>query len=794
MSEIQLRTEDDIDAVLQTMSLEEKLALIGQATACTSRAFAQLGIESLRFMDGATGINGVQAVLDYITDPEVIEQLDDETRQQFAYASDALVALNTYDIDLMRQQYADNPAMHGLVEALAQLRPDGRQHMSFPSGIGIGATFDSQAAHNIGQAVGSELASAGIDVCMGPNIDIFRDPRSGRGYEMYGEDPQLVGGIAQAFIGGMQQYGVAATVKHFLANSQETQRNTRNEHIDPRTLHELYARPFERILSSNQVPAVMAAYNVIEGVPTSMSARLLTDLLRTAWGFNGAVISDWGGANPHRADAIAAGLDLITCGPQDMHEVQEAVEQGNLSAQAVDQAVRNMLHLVLWCRRAKASAKQPLGRQAVQQISIDTIAQGSVLLKNDRDLLPIQSGIRVGLFGSGSAELFECGDGSTKVITALHGDVPAELDKVGLQVDTTGSLNAIDAVVYVATATSGENVDRADMCLSAQDEATINDVLRQAKEQSIPTIVVLNVAGPIDMSAWQSLADAVLCIFVPGCMGAQALAQMLIGEQEPSGRLPVTFPQHVQDAPSYLTFPGEGNDIVYSEGIFVGYRGYDRRNIEVAYPFGYGLGYGSTTCEFVDNNDLSIDTRTCESFSVPIRVTNISSHATSAVIQLYSHENTPRVMRPDKELVGYTKIFLEPGQSVETKITCDIRSLRYWDSTQEQLIQPVGEHTLMLAWNARDIIDTRVLHVTGSNPYPLNGQSTMAEIFAYPPAMDLVNNFTQGMLAQISDEQKNFMVNMTLDSILSAGMIQVIPDAVAVRSALDELYRQLAQL
>lgn len=789
-----LEGESSIPSVVAALSLEEKLSLIGEKTAVRTTAIPQFGIPSLTFMDGATGVNGTQSVLDHITDPQVLSRLDADHRRRFGYASPELIALNSADLDQARAEYKDDPEMLALIDAIAAHRPDGQQPISFPSGTLIGASFDPDIARLAGEAVGAELRACGVDACMGPNCDVMRDPRGGRDYEMYGEDPQLVATMARGFVEGLQSRGVAAVAKHLLANTQETERNTRDEHMSSRTLHELYARPFRRVLADGGAQAVMVAYNTINGTPSSRNPSLMRDLLRKQWGFRGPTVSDWGGASQNQPASVAAGMDLLTCGPTDMADVRKAVLDGQIPMNAIDEAVSHLLRLCVWSKNHRADGRG-VSRERILAASRDVIAAGTVLLKNEKSLLPLDRSAVVSLYGRRSWHTYEYGSGSTAVPSALHTDVFSSLEKRGVRVvdGQQEGMDGSDVVIYTVAAPSGENTDRADLLIEPEDRENLPRILRQAKAAGKKTIVLLNVSGPVETDTWINDADAVLCYFVPGCMGGETVADLLLGIRHPGGRLPMTFPHRVEDTPCFPCFPGEGSDVYYGEGIYIGYRSYDKRRLDVAFPFGFGLDYTTFAYELLDR-DLAFDTRSCSEISVPVRVTNTGSRRGSTVVQIYSQECSPHISRPVKELVGFAKIELAPGESRRVDVSVTAESLRCFDATLDQWVLPIGEHRFLLATDARTILDTATVRVSGPNPYPLNGGNTMREILAVPAAKAAVNDLTHGMFDQIGIEQLNGMLDMRLDDVLSAAMIQTVPDAVRLRSILDDFYRRLADI
>lgn len=342
-------------------------------------------------------------------------------------------------------------------------------------------------------------------------------------------------------------------------------------------------------------------------------------------------------------------------------------------------------------------------------------------------------------------------------------------------------------------APAGENVDRESMTVEDEDRDKLPRVLREAKEKGLKTVVILNISGPVEMISWLPYADSVLCIFLPGCMGGVATARMLTGEAFPGGKLPISLPARYEDTPSYPNFPGEYNDVYYGEGIFVGYRNYEKRKLPVQFPFGFGLSYTTFTVEPVQTNFV-FDTREQKILEISVKIKNTGSRRGSEVVQIYACEEKPRVLRPVKELVGFAKVTLEPGKEAIATVCVRRESLRYFDAKQRQWVTPVGALRLFIAQSSADICFEAALEVRGINPYPLSGESTIGEILQNPAAVMLVNQYAGNMFDQLPKETLDFMINRKLGDILSIGMIAVIPDAVKLNAILQELYDKLSTL
>ena len=787
----QLTDRSSIPGVVAELTLEEKLNLAGAYEACHTLAIPDMDILSLCLADGVTGVNGAQVVLDYTTSPK--RNTDPELLQRIPYAGPEVVALCGGDLEETKEKYREDRVYSGLIEHIRGFRPDGKEFISFPSGVNIGAAFDPILAEETGRAVGWEMRRAGVDVTLGPNVDIMRDPLGGRNYEMYGEDPVLVEETAAAFIRGIQSTGVGACAKHFLANNQETDRNTKDTHVSERALREIYGRGFGSAIQRGKVKAIMSAYNAVNGKFTSYNPELLTDWLRGEWGFQGLTVSDWGAAAQDKAGSLKAGMDLILCGPNDMTECARAVEEGRLSIEVLDERVSRLLGTIVDIREEQRQIPPQYDQEALLETARKAVAAGSVLLKNQNGTLPLAEDAHVAFWGKRSRELLECGSGSTAVVTELHGNPLEESGKrFPRAVLNFEEWEGAETIVYTVTAPAGENVDRDCMDIEPEDRERLPGILREAKERGLRTVVLLNVAGPVDVRAWEPYADAVLAIFIPGCMGGAAAADLLFGREEPSGRLPMTFPERYEDTPSYPNFPGEAQDVYYGEGIFVGYRSYEKRGLGVRYPFGFGLGYTEFVLSPVLESFYLEEGE--ETLAIPVRVKNTGARKGSQVVQVYGSEAAPHILRPVKELLGFGKVTLEPGEERVLEVVLRREALRCFDPKKRKWVLPTGKWVLSLGTSSRDIFARAELVVKGPNPYAYGGDSTIGELYRDKRAWKLIDEFTGGMFSQIGEEQINFMVSYKLNDILARGMVNAVPDAVKLNAMLQGLYERLGQL
>ncbi|MDR0910860.1 MAG: glycoside hydrolase family 3 C-terminal domain-containing protein [Spirochaetaceae bacterium] len=756
--------------------------------------------------DGLTGLNGTQLINECLTAPGMPKGLQMKIFDYFEF--------NTGDLDELAKKYADDQAGIALVERFRKIRPGGRQFISFPSGINVGASFNPETALKIGEAVGWELRNSGVDVCFSPNVDIMRDPLGGRNYEMYGEDPHLVAEMSEAWIKGLQSTGTAACAKHFIANNQETMRDTTDNHIPERALREIYSRGFMSAVLKAKTKMIMSAYNAVNGVFSSYNKKFLVDWLRGEWGFDGVVISDSGAVKGEREKALDAGLDMVLSGPRDFSDIKRALEDGRLSMAIIDEHVERIQKLIATVKADHECIPAQYNQEELLQIACNTIVDGAVLLKNDNDVLPLKmdtsetvsklssspfgggwvgggTASSVAFYGKRSKDLFECGTGSTEIPTNLHSNPYDETIKRFNKDAVYETMSNVDVLIYTVAATSGENIDRKSMDIEEEDQKRLPMILKEAKEKNIRTVVLLNIAAPVDMREWIDYADAVLCIWVPGCMGGVASADLLFGKATPGGKLPVTFPVKYEDTPAYPNFPGEATDAYYGEGIFVGYRWYDKRKMPVQYPFGYGLSY--TTFAITPVETVVELVETTDHIDIPVKVKNTGNFPGSEVVQIYSAETKPHIRRPVKELVGFSKVYLDAGKETIVKVRIEKDALKCFDLGKNKWVQPVGEHILYIGNSATNISFTMKMTVQGKTEYGFGPDSTMAEVLGNDAAFAILDKFSGGMLSQAKD-QLQMVVNNKLGDMLSQMLIRRISDTTQVTAIMQGLYAELGKI
>lgn len=616
---------------------------------------------------------------------------------------------------------ADNLGVHDSVSATC-----------FPPSVAVGSSWDPEVAARVGAAIGREARAAGVSVVLGPGVNIKRSPLCGRNFEYYSEDPLLSGVLASAYVRSMQAEGVGASLKHFAANNQETDRMRVSVEVDERTLREIYLPAFERVVKEAHPATVMCSYNRVNGVHASQNRRLLTEILRDEWGFDGLVVSDWGAVND-RVAALAAGLDLEmpgTGGSGDA-EIVAAVRSGELDESVVDRSVRRVLALT--GRVVPAGSGVDLDEQ--HRVAKEVAADCAVLLKNDQDTLPLDTRSAVAVIGEFAASPRFQGGGSshvnpTRVDAAL--DAIRELgESVTYASGPAGHAVEIARVADVAVVFAGlgerdesEGFDRDTIDLPAAQV----ELIKAVAAVSGRTVVVLSHGGVVSLEGWHDDVDAILDGWLLGQAGGSALADLLFGVVSPSGHLAESIPSRLQDNPSYLTFPGEAGHVRYGEGVMVGYRYYETAEVAVRYPFGHGLSY--TT---FDTADLAVTVTGDDSATVAVTVTNTGTRAGKHVVQVYVASDAAPVRNPARELRAFTKISLEPGEARRVELALDRRAFAWYDIGSSRWVVSPGDYTVQIGQSAAKVVAEAPITLAGDVIVPvLSIDSTVEEWFSHP--------------------------------------------------------------
>ncbi|WP_339258786.1 glycoside hydrolase family 3 C-terminal domain-containing protein [Paenibacillus sp. FSL R5-0713] len=597
----------------------------------------------------------------------------------------------------------------------------------FPSAAGLASSWDKDLARQVGVALGEECQAEDVAVLLGPGVNIKRSPLGGRNFEYFSEDPLLSTQMATGHIQGVQSQGVGTSLKHFAVNNQEERRMSIDAVVDERTLREIYLASFEGAVKDGQPWTVMCSYNKVNGTYAGENKWLLTDILKDEWGHEGLVVSDWGAVN-ERADALAAGLELEmpTSGGIGERKVIDAVESGQLPLDKLDRAVERLLTLIFNAVEQKQEGAT-YNKDEHHQLARKVAAESMVLLKNEEGLLPLGREGEVALIGAFARKPRFQGGGSSHINPTKVDDIVEEMTRVAGEgvtfsyapgyrieaddVDETLMHEAVQAAQSADTAVvfvglpdryESEGYDRSHLRLPDNHIRLIEEI---AKVQS-RVVVVLSNGSPVEMP-WLPKVQAVLEAYLGGQAVGGAIADLLYGEVNPSGKLAETFPAKLSHNPSYLNFPGEGDRVDYREGIFVGYRYYDKKELEPLFPFGYGLSY--TTFEYADLKVDRTELTDQDEVNVQVRVTNTGDRAGKEIVQLYVSDVESTVIRPVKELKAFAKVALEPGESKVVSFTLNKRSFAYYNVDMKDWHVETGEFEIQVGSSSRDIhVQTRV--------------------------------------------------------------------------------------
>ncbi|MGY1625158.1 glycoside hydrolase family 3 C-terminal domain-containing protein [Geodermatophilus sp. SYSU D00965] len=613
----------------------------------------------------------------------------------------------------------------------------------FPPAVAVAASWDPSVAERVGRAVGREARALGVHVVLGPGVNIKRSPLCGRNFEYYSEDPLLAGVLGAAHVRGQEAEGVGASVKHFAANNQETDRMQVSADVDERTLREIYLPAFERVVTEARPATVMCAYNKVNGVYASQHRELLTEVLRDEWGFEGVVVSDWGAVDD-RVAALAAGLDLQMPGDRGAGDrrVVEAVRAGALDEAFVDASAGRVAALARY-------AGEPTGgfdADAHHALARELAAECAVLLRNEHATLPLSAGARIAVVGEFARSPRFQGGGSSNVdptrvdaaLDAVRALAPSVAFAPGFSLDGSGDAAALReeavgvaraadvAVVFagLGEAEECEGFDREHLDLPAVQVELIRAVAAVAPR----TVVVLSHGGVVSLEGWHDDVDAVLDGALLGQAGGGALADLLFGVVAPSGHLAETIPLRLEDVPSFLAFPGEQGHVRYAEGVMVGYRGFATLGRPVRYPFGHGLTY--TT---VETTDLQVVATGDDSATVSVTVANTGGRAGKHLVQVYVATTAGPVRRPARELRAFTKVALAAGESRTVRLELDRRAFAYWDVREGGWVVAPGEYAVQVGASALDVVAEAVLTLAGDDLVPvLTLDSALGEWVAHP--------------------------------------------------------------
>jgi beta-glucosidase len=728
-----------IDELINKMTLEEKAALCTGATSWTTTPVEHLGIPEIFVADGPHGL----------------------------------------------RREAD--ASHLISDSLPAT--------CFPTASCTASTWDIDLIHAMGQALAEECIAQKVNVILGPGVNMKRTPLCGRNFEYFSEDPYLAGQMAANYISGVQSKGVGTSIKHFATNNQETWRFSVSSEMDERTLREIYLPAFETAVKQAQPWTVMCAYNKLNGTFGSENRKLLVEILKDEWGFEGFVVSDWGAVHD-RVTGLKAGLDLEMPGPRArrVREVIQAVRSGEIDESVLDEAVRRILGIVFKANTTTTGV--PFDQPAHHALARKVAAEGMVLLKND-GILPLQGQKKIAVIGRAAKVPYFEGGGSSHV-NPIQLDVPFdELQKQaggaqltyaeGYTADSTFDQGLIDqaielarkaevALLYLALPDmkESEGYDRPDLDLSAQQIALVKAVCAAQPK----TVVILNNGAPVVMGEWIDSPAAVLEAWMMGQAGGGAIADVLFGKVNPCGRLAETYPLRLVDTPAIINFPGENGKVRYGEGIFIGYRYYDAKQIPVQFPFGFGLSY--TTFEFTNPKVSSMAIKDSDGVTVSVDVTNTGERVGKEVVQVYVHDCQSGLVRPPKELKGFAKVELRPGETKTVSIRLDFRAFAYYHPGYRQWVTEDGEFEILIGASSADIRckQTVSLQSTLDLPSLLSRESTLRQWMqdrrgkqVIAPLLKQINERIKSMFGEAAEttgmDTMGFLMDMPLTDLFT---------------------------
>lgn len=660
--------------IINKLNLEQKCALLSGDTVFTTRGYKNAGVPSITLSDGPNGVRKQAGAADHL---------------------------------------GLNPSVSATC---------------FPTAATVACSWDPALGEEIGRAMGEEAAAQEVAVLLGPGLNTKRSPLCGRNFEYFSEDPYLSGKMAAAYVRGIQSEGISACPKHFAVNSQELRRMASDSVVDERTLRELYLTGFEIVVKEAHPKALMSSYNLINGIYANENAHLLQDILREEWGFDGAVVTDWGGSNDH-ALGVKNGstLEMPAPGGDAVRELLDAVRSGKITEADVDARLDELLTLVLDTHAAVERHSRSFDADAHHALARRAAGESVVLLKNDDALLPLAEGTRVAVIGDFAETPRYQGAGSSavnsiKVDTFLDCLSDSGLYSVGFApgFDRQGKPDAAKQAEAVALAAKAdavllclgldeikesEGLDRADMKLADNQI----ELLQAVREANPNTVVIVNAGASLE-TPWLAHCKALVYGALGGQAGAGAMVDVLTGKINPGGKLAETWANAYDDTPARDHFAGPGRTVQYREGLYVGYRYYQTAGVPVAFPFGHGLSYTQFAY-----SDLHADAH-----SATLTVTNTGDRAGAEIVQLYVAKPNAEIFRPAQELKAFAKVQLAAGESKTVTLTLDDKAFRYWNTRTDSWEVESGTYELRVGASSVDIRLTAAVEVIGTdalNPY-----------------------------------------------------------------------------
>ena len=690
---------------------------------------------------------------------EILNQMTLEEKASLCSGADSWHTEAIERLGLPAVMLSDGP--HGLRkqdETTYQIGPDESiKAVCFPTASAMACSFDRELIYKVGTALGEECQSEDINVLLGPGINMKRSPLCGRNFEYYSEDPYLAGELGAAFVNGVQSQGAGTSLKHFAANNQEWRRMSISSEMDERTLREIYLAAFENVVKKAQPWTIMCSYNRINGTYSCENGWLLNKVLRDEWGFKGLVMTDWGAMN-NRVEAIKAGLDLEM--PSSHGETDKlivaAVKDGRLKEEVLDKAVKRVLELA---DKSVTNKKQnTYNKEEHHSLVKNTAINSAVLLKNN-GILPLSGNEKIAIIGKfadvpriqgGGSSHINCfktesalealGDKYNYTYSQGYNTDKDETDNALLEEAVKNAAAADVAVIFAGLPDSfeSEGFDRTHLDMPECQNHLIEEIYKVQKN----IVVVLHNGSPVLMP-WLGKAGAVLEMYLAGQASGAAAIDLLFGRANPSGKLAETFPLRLEDNPSYLDFPGSRDKVHYREGIFIGYRYYDKRNMDVLFPFGHGLSY--TTFRYsnisiekdgVITNNCPVTLKLCDTdkIKVYVDITNTGNMAGAEIVQLYIKNFIGLENRPEKELKNFDKVFLEPGETKTACMELDFRSFAYYNETLQDWFVESGTYGILTGASSRDIRCSCDIEIMASQKLPFHACDTTTckdvELFA----------------------------------------------------------------
>ncbi len=740
---------EDIRQLISKMTLEEKASLCSGADFWHTKEVARLGIPAAAVSDGPHGLRKQDGEADHL----------------------------------------------GLNESI--------RAVCFPAGCALAASFDRSLARHLGETLGNECQAENVSTILGPAMNIKRSPLCGRNFEYYSEDPYVSMELGAAYVQGVQSKNVGTSPKHFMANSQEYHRMTSDSVMDERTMRELYLASFEGMVKKGKPWTIMNSYNKLNGTYLCENREILTDILRKEWGFDGYVMTDWGAMN-NRIEALKAGcnLEMPSSGGITDAEIVKAVTDGSLDEAILDQACEEFLNIIFRYeenRDTSAVFDREKDHETARMIEEESI----VLLKNENGILPLDSGKKIALIGKYAASPRYQGGGSShinsfKVESAMdvlkgmenvvyaqgYDDVQDVTDERLLAEAVETAKNADVAVIFAGLPDNfeSEGYDRKHLRMPDCQ----NRLIEAVADVQPNVIVVLHNGAPVEMP-WIGCVKAVLEAYLGGQAVGGAVANVLFGKVNPSGHLPETFPLRLQDTPCYLTYGGENDRSEYTEGVFVGYRYYISREMSVLFPFGHGLSY--TTFEYsnlkIENSMKKIHVRESDKVKVTVDVSNTGSRAGKDVVQLYVSAKDSKAIRPVRELRGFEKVELQPGETKTVSFELDSRAFAYWNRDISDWYVETGAYEIQIGKNAQEILLSAEVEVESEKVIKkvFHINSTLGEIMADPKGKAVLEQaMSAGAMGSGAAEAAE---GAQADDAISAEMMAAMMEAMPLRQMLS---------